>query len=221
MSETLGGLWYGFLHAALMAYFTLANSLRFAGRRNVPPAGPALFVANHESYIDPLLVGLASPRRLAFLARANLFHGLLGRFLRSVNTFPVDQEGFAREGLKAMIDLLAAGWPVLVFPEGERSWDGAMRPFRPGVHLIIKKTHAPIVPCGIAGAHETLPRARTPPVPGASPLFLPPGPATIAVVIGKPLDGALLAKMPREEALARLFEEVKKVQERAERLRRK
>ena len=221
MSEPLGGLWYAWWYGALTAYFTLANSFRFAGRRNVPKTGPALFIANHESYIDPLLVGLASPRHLAFLARSNLFHGVFGRFLRSVNTHPVDQEGFAREGIKAMIDLLQAGWPVLVFPEGERAWDGVMQPFRPGIHLIIKKTHAPIIPCGIAGAFEALPRGRKLPIPSHSPLFLPPTHASIAVSIGKPLDGMLYAKMPREEAMVRLFEEVKKVQQHAEHLRRR
>jgi 1-acyl-sn-glycerol-3-phosphate acyltransferase len=221
MSEPLGGLWYEWWQGLLLAYFTFGHSLRFAGRWNLPKSGPALLIANHESFIDPLLVGVSVRRHLAFLARSNLFKGAFGRFLRSVNTRPVDQEGFAREGLKAMIDLLGQGWPVLVFPEGERAWDGVMQPFKPGVHLIIKKSLAPVVPCGIAGAHEALPRRRKPPIPGHSPLFLPPGDSTIAVVIGQPLDGARFAKMPREAALAELFAEVKKVQAQAERLRRR
>jgi 1-acyl-sn-glycerol-3-phosphate acyltransferase len=221
MSEPLGGLWYEWWQGLLLAYFTFGHSLRFAGRQNLPKSGPALLIANHESFIDPLLVGVSVRRHLAFLARANLFKGAFGRFLRSVNTHPVDQEGFAREGLKAMIDLLGQGWPVLVFPEGERAMDGVMNPFKPGVHLIIKKSLAPVVPCGIAGAYEALPRQRHPPIPGHSPLFLPPGNSTIAVVIGKPLDGARFAKMPREAALAELFAEVQKVQRQAERLRRR
>jgi 1-acyl-sn-glycerol-3-phosphate acyltransferase len=221
MPPALGSLWYKAWHAILGTYFVTANSLRADGRQNVPKTGPALLICNHESFIDPLLVAVSAPRELAFLARANVFRGPLGAFLRSLNTFPVDQEGFARDGLKTMIDLLSAGWPVLVFPEGERSWTGDMKPFRPGVHLIIKKTHAPIVPCGVAGAFETLPRSRRIPLPGLSPLFLPPGRATVAVSFGKPLDGGRFAKMTREEAKAELFEEVKKVQERAEHLRRR
>lgn len=221
MPEPFHGLWYEWWCGVLTVYFTLGHSLRFSGRHNVPKTGPALLIGNHESYIDPLLVGVAAPRHLAFLARANLFHGVFGRFLRSVNVHPVDQEGFAREGLKAMIELLGEGWPVLVFPEGERSMDGVMKPFRPGIHLILKKTHAPVVPCGIAGAYEALPRGRHPPIPGHAPLFLPPGRSTIAVSIGKPLDGARFAKMPREQSLAHLFEEVKKMQEHAEHLRRR
>src|SRR5262249_35864746 len=115
MSDALGVLWYDFLYAAVTAYATLGHTYRYAGRTNMPKTGPVLLIANHESYIDPVLVGVALPRRLAYLARANLFHGVLGRFLRSVNVHPVDQQGFAREGLKAVIDLLGAGWPVLVF----------------------------------------------------------------------------------------------------------
>jgi 1-acyl-sn-glycerol-3-phosphate acyltransferase len=221
MSEPLGGLWYEWWQGLLLGYFTLGHSLRFAGRQNLPTTGPALLIANHESYIDPLLIGVSVRRHLAFLARADLFKGVFGRFLRSVNTHPLDQEGFAREGLRAMIELLGQGWPVLVFPEGERAWDGVMQPFKPGVHLIIKKTLAPVVPCGIAGAYEALPRRRNPPIPSHSPLFLPPGNSTIAVAIGKPLDGARYAKMPREAALAELFAEVQRVQQQAERLRRR
>jgi 1-acyl-sn-glycerol-3-phosphate acyltransferase len=220
MSESLGGLWYEWWQGLLLAYFTFGHSLRFAGRQNLPKTGPALLIANHESFIDPLLVGVSVRRHLAFLARANLFKGAFGRFLRTVNTHPVDQDGFAREGIRAMIDLLGQGWPVLIFPEGERAMDGVMQPFKPGVHLIIKKTGAPVVPCGIAGAFEALPRSRHPPIPGHSPLFWPPTGRTIAVTIGKPLDGARFAKMPRGAALAELFDEVKKMQEQAERLRR-
>jgi len=221
MSEALGGLWYEFWYGLFFTYFTFGHSFRFAGRHHVPKTGPALLIANHVSYIDPLLVALGSPRHVSFLARANLFRGFFGRFLRTVNTYPVDQEGFAREGIQAMIDLLRQGKVVLIFPEGNRAWDGVMQSFRPGIHLILKKTRTPIVPCGIAGAFETLPRSRTLPIPGHSPLFLPPGKCTMAVSIGKPLDGARFAAMPREEALAELFAEVKKQQELAEKLRRR
>lgn len=221
MSEPLGGLWYEWWQGLLLAYFTLGNSFRYRGRKNLPKTGPALLVANHESFIDPLLVGVAVRRHLAYLARANVFKGVFGRFLRSVNTHPVDQEGFAREGLRAMIDLLGKGWPVLIFPEGERSLNGEMQAFKPGVHLILKKTGAPVIPVGVAGAFETLPRSRHPPIPGYSPLFWPPTDCTLAVAVGKPLDGKRYAKMPREAALAELFVEVKKMQEQAERLRRR
>lgn len=214
-------LWYEFWYCAITTTFMFGNSLRFGGRRNMPESGPALLIANHESFIDPILVGTASRRHLHYLARKTAFKGVLGWFLPTVNTHPVDQEGVAKEGLKAMLRQLDEGNPVLVFPEGERAWDGVMKPFRPGVHLLIRKSEAPIVPVGIAGAHETLPRGRRLPIPTLSPLFLPPGKSTIAVWVGEPIDSKRYRQMPREQVLKELFVEVKKVQERAEKLRRK
>jgi 1-acyl-sn-glycerol-3-phosphate acyltransferase len=221
MPGRLRWLWYEFWYGIVMAGFTLGFSFRMEGRRNIPPDGPVLLIANHESFIDPLLVGIASRRHLWYLARKNVFKGLLGWFLPTVNTIPVDQEGVAKEGLKAMVDLLQAGKPALIFPEGARAWDGVMQPFKPGVLLLIKKTAPPIVPVGVAGAFEALPRGRRLPIPTPSPLFLPPGRSTVAVVVGKPIDSRRFADLSREQALAELFNEVKKVQERAEHLRRK
>ena len=221
MSGMLSRLWWNFWRGLFFTYFTFGHSFRYFGRNNVPKTGPVLLIGNHESFIDPVLVALALPRPIAFLARANVFRGILGRFLRSVNTHPVDQDGFAREGLQMMIDLLRQGNGVLIFPEGQRTWDGVIQPFKPGIHLIIKKTKPVILPCGIAGAFEVLPRGRTPPIPGHSPLFWPPNKCTMAVSIGKPLDGATFAAMPREQAMAELFAEVKKMAEHAEKMRRR
>src|SRR6516225_6984602 len=122
MPDRLSYAWYQSWYVATWTAMTLAFSYRDAGSRNVPPRGPALLIANHQSYIDPLLVGLAARRHLTFLARKTLFRNrLFGAFLRSVNCVPVDQEGVAKEGLKTAVEKLQAGQAVLIFPEGERS----------------------------------------------------------------------------------------------------
>jgi 1-acyl-sn-glycerol-3-phosphate acyltransferase len=198
---------------------TLAFSYRDAGSRNLPPRGPALLIANHQSYIDPLLVGLAARRHLTFLARKTLFRNrLFGAFLRSVNCVPVDQEGVAKEGLKTAVEKLQAGQAVLIFPEGERSWKGPMQPFKPGIQLLIKRAPAPVVPVGIAGAFEAYRRTAT--LPTLSPLFLPPRrKGTLAVSIGRPLNPKLLLNLARGELLATLFDAIRAEQIKAERLR--
>jgi 1-acyl-sn-glycerol-3-phosphate acyltransferase len=159
-------------------------------------------------------------RRLCYLARQTLFrHRLFGRLLRSLKSVPVDQDGVAAAGLKAIIDVLEHGEAVLVFPEGERTWTGEMQPFKAGVAFIIQRLAPPIIPIGIAGAYEAL--SRTTKWPGLSPIFMPRTGADIAVSIGKPLDGRHFAQMRRDALCEALFQEVSKERLRAEQLRRK
>ena len=199
---------------------TAGCSFRSEGSRNVPRSGPVLLVANHQSFLDPPAIGLATRRRLCYLARKTLFKPpIVDSFLRSLKGVPVDQEGVAASGLKTVLEQLAKNEAVLVFPEGERSWSGAMLPFKPGIALLIKRAMPPVVPVGIAGASDVLPRGKAWPL--LSPIFMPRTGGDIAVSIGKPLDGKRCAAMPREELLATLFQEIQKMQERAENLRRK
>jgi 1-acyl-sn-glycerol-3-phosphate acyltransferase len=203
-----------------MAVFTLGSSLRTGGKGNIPRAGPALLVANHQSYLDPVLVGLVSRRHLCYLARKTLFRKRFFRFLiESLNAVPIDQEGFAKEGIRTILEELRKGRLVLVFPEGERTHTGEMAALKPGIHLLIKRTEAPIVPVGIAGAYQALPRWRH--WPTLAPLFLPAGEATLAVVAGPALDGRRYATLPRDQALAELLAAMRGAADQAERLRRK
>ena len=212
--------WYDLNYAACMAGATLGWSLRFEGRNNLPERGPVLLVANHESFLDPVAIGLALRRRLCWLARKTLFKNpLFGAYLRGINVVPVDQEGVAKEGLRAVLDKLKIGQPVLIFPEGERTHTGALGPLQPGVQLLIKRGKAPVVPVGIAGAYESFSRHQK--IPLLSPLFLPATAGAVAVSVGRPLDPARLNELSREALLAVLAQEIEKVRQRAERLRRR
>jgi 1-acyl-sn-glycerol-3-phosphate acyltransferase len=221
MPDWLSFWWYEYWYCVNWAAFTLGFSFRCAGSHNVPPNGAALIVANHQSFLDPTLVGVAARRHLTFLARKTLFKNpIFGAFLRSVNCVPVDQEGVAKEGLKTAVEKLHAGRAVLIFPEGERTWKGPMQKLKPGIQLLIKRAPAPIVPVGIAGAYEAYPRTAKYPV--LSPLFLPAnkkGP--LAISIGRPLDPKRLLELPREELLTELFNAIRAEQIKAEQLRRK
>ena len=108
---------------------------------------------------------------------------------------------------------------MLVFPEGERTRTGEVQPLKPGVLLLIKRLEVPIVPVGIAGAFEALPRSRK--WPKLSPFFLPTTGADIAVSVGNPISAERYRDMPREQVLTEIHEELKRAKERAERLRRR
>jgi 1-acyl-sn-glycerol-3-phosphate acyltransferase len=200
--------------------FSLGFSLRWEGTRNMPATGPVLAIANHQSYLDPPAIGLSTPRRLVYLARASLFRNpFFGALIRGLSAVPIDQDGVGKEGIRLILEQLRQGKAVLVFPEGTRTPDGTMQPLRPGVHLILKKMSAPIVPIGIAGAYDAWPVWRKYPQP--APLFLPATSSTIAVSIGKPLDPEPFAAMPREDAMIELGKVIAVAKERAEKLRRK
>jgi 1-acyl-sn-glycerol-3-phosphate acyltransferase len=216
-----GGYWfYEAAYVVSAAAMTLGFSLRTEGRENMPRQGPALLIANHQSYLDPVLVGLASRRHLCFLARKTLFHNpLFARLIYRLNAVPIDQEGVGKEGIRTIENQLRRGQAVVVFPEGERTADGQVHPLKPGIHLLIRRTKAPIVPVGIAGAFEAWPRWRRFPIP--APLFLPAGRGALAVTVGRPLDAARFTALPRDQALGDLFTELKTMFDRAEHLRRK
>ncbi len=198
---------------------TWGFNYRFEGREFMPQTGPALLIANHQSFLDPLIVGCAARRHLCFLARKTLFRNrFFGALIDRLNAVPVDQEGVAKDGLKTILEELKAGQTVLVFPEGERTRKGNIQPLKPGILLLINRMNAPIVPIGIAGAFDALPRTRK--WPKLSPFFLPTTGADIAVSIGRPISPDRYRDMARELVLRDLYEELQCVKARAERLRR-
>ncbi len=212
-------LWYDAVYWATFTAFTFGFSLRRSGWGNVPRRGPVLLVANHQSMFDPVLVGLASRRYLSFLARSNLFtQPGLGPVIRSLNAIPIDR-GMGKDGMQAVLDSLAAGRAVLMFPEGERTHTGAVQPLKAGVSLLIKRVTCPIVPVGIAGCFAAWSRLHTWPHP--APLLLPPKPSTIALTVGAPIDPARYIGKPRDWVVDDLHRELVAQHEAAERLRRK
>ena len=133
--------------------------LRVIHRERMLNHGPVILASNHESYLDPPLVGSVADRAIYFLARKTLLAGpFFGWLLPKLNVIPVDQEGNDRSALKALIRILRAGEGTLVFPEGERTLDGRLRPALPGLGFVIAKTLAPVVPMRIFGAREAWPR---------------------------------------------------------------
>jgi 1-acyl-sn-glycerol-3-phosphate acyltransferase len=154
-------LWYRCLQSGLQVIGVLAFRVRYSGIRNIPRKGGVLVVSNHQSMLDPPLVGMASPRQMNYLARDTLFaFGPFGWLIGSVAAIPVDREGLGLAGLKESLRRLKRGEIVLVFPEGTRTTDGQIGAFRPGFAALAVRSGAAILPAAIEGAYAAWPRHR-------------------------------------------------------------
>ena len=133
--------------------------LRIEGRQHVPRTGPVVFVTNHASYLDPPLVGITAGRWVGFLAQEGLAKfGPLRWWLRQIGVTLIDRNAPSKDAMRLMSDCLHAGEAVGIFPEGTRSRDGAIAPFRTGVEFLVRRSGAAVVPVGIEGAFRAFPR---------------------------------------------------------------
>lgn len=120
------------------------------GRENIPLQGAVLIASNHVAYLDPPLIGSASPREFHYMAKKELFkNSLLGWLISKYNAFPISREGFDREGIKRATQVLRQGKALLVFPEGTRSKDGELKEPKLGAAKLALETGVPIVPACI------------------------------------------------------------------------
>lgn len=140
---------------------TVCFDLKVYGTRNIPRRGGVLLVANHESYLDPVLVGVQISRPLFFLAKSELFENpVFGWFIRSLNAFPVRQGEGDIGAVRETIRRLKEGHMLNIFPEGSRSETGELGPIEPGIGLIIRRAGVPVVPVAVIGSFEAWPRDR-------------------------------------------------------------
>ncbi|MBO2450667.1 1-acyl-sn-glycerol-3-phosphate acyltransferase [Actinomadura barringtoniae] len=141
------------------AAFRLAGGIEVEGRL---PNGPCVIVANHGSHADTaaLLAALPARRRPVVAAAADYWFASRLRAVvcrTAVSGFPVRRARGGFDDLAEATALLARGRAVIVFPEGTRSRDGEVRPFRSGAARLASLAGVPLVPVGLCGTREVLP----------------------------------------------------------------
>ncbi len=175
----------------LQNFFGFWLRYRARGIEHVPREGAALLLSNHQSYLDPLLIGLPLERPVSYLARHNLFDvPVLGWILRRTYVIPIRRDAASTASLREMIRRLDHGFLVGMFPEGTRTHDGALGELKPGFLSVIRRTNVPIIPVGISGAIDAMPRGS-----------LGIRPARVSIVYGAPIPRSELEGRSKEDVV--------------------
>lgn len=157
MEGRLRGRAFTIARIVLLALCRVLMRMKIVGIENVPLTGGILVVSNHLHNADPVLVSIACPRPLHYMAKKELMGiPLLGRLIRFGGAFPVDRGKADRQAIVTATEKLDQGIAVGMFPEGTRSVTRQINRVLPGAGLIALRGNAPIVPAAITGS-ERLP----------------------------------------------------------------
>lgn len=150
----------------------------FEGLENVPRSGAFVVAPVHRSFLDFGIVSGISRRRLGYMGKDSLWNNrLLGAFISALGAFPVRRGAADRDALRQCIEVIQAGRPVVLFPEGTRRNGPVIEHLFEGTAYVAGRTGVPIVPVGIGGSERALPKGQK-----------LPRPVKIHVVVGKPMD---------------------------------
>ncbi|MBW2178046.1 MAG: 1-acyl-sn-glycerol-3-phosphate acyltransferase [Deltaproteobacteria bacterium] len=136
--------------------------IEFTGMENIPSRGAAILAANHVSFLDGIILAACLPRVVRFMTKNSQFNTPVMRvILKLGGTFPVKRYRTDVVAVRNALRVLQHGHVLGVFPEGERSWDGRMQPFKKGTLRLMMAAGKPVVPVGISGIYELMPRWTT------------------------------------------------------------
>ncbi len=170
---------------------------RIFGSENFPSSGSVIVVSNHVSNWDPLMVGVAMPRQVSFLAKEELFRiPLIGFLLRAWGIIPLKRGRGDREALSKSLELLKDGKVIGIFIEGKRNLknpETMLKP-QPGAAMLALKSGVPVVPVAVINTNRILRSFKR-----------------VKVIIGKPIhfdSKAELEGLDKKEQYSRISKEI-------------
>ena len=153
-------LFYRVAQSSLRAVFRILYDHKVIVKDPTPIIGGAIIASNHLSFLDPPLIAASWSEAIAFFAKADLFENpLLRTLITNLNAHPVGN-GNDVKSLKLACKLLEEGNKILIFPEGTRSLDGSLVPFKRGIGMLSLRTKTPIIPTYIHGTFDIWPKGQ-------------------------------------------------------------
>ncbi|HSW39396.1 MAG TPA: 1-acyl-sn-glycerol-3-phosphate acyltransferase, partial [Acidobacteriota bacterium] len=154
---------YACSRAIYYLFFRTLLRMETRGLENLPLKGPYLVCPNHQSYLDPLVLASVLPfsvfRRMFFVGYSLFFTSRIMKLVaRLTNIVPVDPDAHLLHAMKAGAAGLRDGYILCIFPEGGRSFDGTLQPFKKGAAILSRELSAPVIPTAIGGTYEVWPR---------------------------------------------------------------
>jgi 1-acyl-sn-glycerol-3-phosphate acyltransferase len=183
------------------------------GKHNIPKSGAFLLAPIHRSNIDTPLAAAVTRRRMRFMGKDSIWKFRpIGWIVSALGAFPVTRGSADREALKRCIEVLQAGEPLVLFPEGTRQSGPIVMPLFDGAAYVAIKAGVPIIPVGIGGSERVMPK-------GSKMIY----PRKCVVIIGKPISAQVdeNGRIPRSAVkditqelsldLQRLFDEAQQL----------
>jgi len=177
-----------FIKMVCWLVFKVSCRLKIIDKKNLPSKGPYIICCNHASFLDAfVLFSSLSDRELTqtyFMGLKEIFNLPYFRWaIRMARLIPIDPASEMIKSMKAASFVLKHEKILCVFPEGQRSIDGEVVPFKKGIGILIKELNIPVVPAAIYGTHIAWPRA-----------VKRPKPYPIKIIFGKPLSAQEILK---------------------------
>jgi len=153
--------YYRFWRTMCRLFIPAYLKTRVFNRHYEPTCGSAVYICNHQSFMDPMLMAFGLSRPMNFMARSSLFRVAgFRQLIMSVHAFPVERDLMGLSGLKEAMRRMRGGGQVVVFAEGTRTSDGRIGQLLPGVALLAQRAADWTVPVLIDGAFEAWPRTK-------------------------------------------------------------
>ncbi len=134
-------------------------SVDIKGLDHIPAQGAAVLMSNHASFLDSIILAAFPKRHIWFMAKNSEYRNpLLTWALRQAGSFPVRRYAIDAQAVRNAVRVIQQGHILGIYPEGERSWDNRLLPLRNGTMRLILALGKPVIPVGISGSYELMPR---------------------------------------------------------------